>query len=483
MNSRVAAALAAAALAFALADCAQNPVTGHPNFVTMSESQEIQIGREEDVKVRQQYGVYDDKALQQYVNEVGQRLARASHRPNLHYEYIVIDSPEVNAFALPGGYIYIARGILAYLGSEAELAAVLGHETGHVNARHSVQQISAATAANVGASVLQIFVPALQNSLGSNAINLLGNALLSGYGREHELEADKLGAEYLYRTGYDPQAMIKVLDVLKYQEQFDAEVAKTDGREPRAYHGLFASHPDADTRLQEVVAQAGRLPPGSSRVNSEEFLHHIDKLVFGDSPAQGVVRRGNFYHTELGLALTFPHNWRIKNQPDRVSATSAGNDAIVELRTAGRAQGTPLEVLRKMLDGNVGSEVTQTMINGLPAALTTTRIRGMPTRAAVIFLGRNAYLLAGQGQSERAMQGARADIDSTVASFRALNEDERKLARPLTLRIINAPPGKTFGDLARDSPLGRNAVSYLRLLNGLYPNGEPVAGQALKVIE
>jgi len=483
MKPKVATAISAILLVLTLANCAQNPVTGNPNFVTMSESQEVQVGRQEDVKVRQEYGVYDNKVLQQYVNEVGQRLGRASHRPNLQYSFVVVDSPEINAFALPGGYIYITRGILSYLSSEAELAAVLGHEIGHVTARHSVQQLSASTAAGVGATVLQIFVPGLRNQAGDSIINLLGNALLSGYGREHELEADRLGADYLYRTGYDPQAMIKVVGVLKNQETFDAEVAKSEGRQPRAYHAVFASHPDSDTRLQQVVAEAGRLPAGGGRINQEEFLRQIDKLVFADSPAQGIVRNGNFYHTDLGLALTFPPNWRIKNQPDRVSATNSGNDAMLDLRTAGRAQGAPADVLRKVLQGNVGPEVTQMTINGLQAAITTTSMQGAPTRVAVAFLGNSAFLIGGQARDAQAMQRALPEINATINSFRPLGDVDRKLARPLTLRIINASAGAKFADIARGSPLGKNAVSHLRLLNGMYPNGEPAAGQPLKVIE
>jgi predicted Zn-dependent protease len=480
MKSRTLAAWTALPLALALAHCAQNPVSGRANFVTMSEAQEVQVGRQEDVKVRQEYGVYDNKALQHYVNEVGQRLGRASHRPHLQYTYVVIDSPEINAFALPGGYIYITRGILAYLNSEAELAAVLGHETGHVTARHGVQQMSAATAAGVGATLVGIFVPALRNQAGDTAINLLGNVLLSGYGREHELEADRLGAEYLYRTGYDPQAMIKVIGVLKNQELFDAEIAKTEGRQPRSYHGVFASHPDADQRLQEVVGEAGKLA-GSGRVNQEEFLRMIDKVPFGYSESQGFVRNFTFYHRELGLVLKFPDTWRISNKPDSVSASNRGDDAMIEMRLAGRAQGAPADILRKQI-GNA-REITSTTINGLPAAIATTSIRGLPTRAAVVFLGKSAYLIGGQAKTDGAMQQALAAINATITSFHAMSETERNSARPLTLRIINAPPGATFAELARTSPLGKNAVSYLRLLNGLYPQGEPVAGQALKIVE
>jgi predicted Zn-dependent protease len=248
--------LVALLLTLTLANCAVNPVTGNPNLSLVSESEEVQIGGREDIKIRQQYGVYDNPQLQQYVNAIGQRLVKASHRPQLEYRFLVVDSPEINAFALPGGYIYITRGILAYLNSEAELAAVLGHELGHVTSRHSVQQMSATTAANIGATLLGIFVPQLNNVAGDLVVNLFGGALLSGYGREHELEADRLGAEYLARTGYDPQAMVRVVGVLKNQEVFDARVAQSEGRQPRAYHGVFDSHPDNDTRLQQLVLEA-----------------------------------------------------------------------------------------------------------------------------------------------------------------------------------------------------------------------------------
>lgn len=469
--------------AFALANCATNPVTGNPNFVTMSESQEVETGRSEDPKVRQQYGVYENAALQQYVNEIGQELAKASHRPNLEYHFLVVDSPEVNAFALPGGYVYITRGLIAYLNSEAELAAVLGHELGHVTARHSVQQLSAATAANVGVSILQIFVPQTRGGLGDTAINLLGGALLSGYGREHELEADRLGAAYLARTGYDPQAMVKVVSALKNQEVFDAEVAKTEGRQPRAYHGLFASHPDNDTRLQQVVGEAGRFKQPATRVASEQYLRKIDKVIFADGPSQGVVRNNRFYHAQLGIALNFPQGWRVQNQADKVVARSPQNDALIDLRMAGPAQGTPAEVLRKLLRLGFGSEVSPTTINGLPAAVTTTSIQGRPTRVVVVFLGKNAYALGAQAQNGQAMNRWISEIEATRMSVHEITQQERTLARPLTLRVITAAAGLTFAELARNSPLGKNAEGHLRLINAMYPSGEPVAGQALKIIQ
>jgi predicted Zn-dependent protease len=469
--------------ALALANCAVNPVSGNPNFVTMSESQEVSIGRSEDKKVRQQYGIYDDAALQRYVSDIGQRLAKSSHRAGLQYQFLVVDSPEINAFALPGGYIYITRGILAYLNSEAELAAVLGHEIGHVTARHSVQQISAATAANVGASVLQILVPQVRNSAGDLLVNVLGGALLSGYGREHELEADRLGAEYLARTGYDPQAMIKVVGVLKNQELFDAEVAKAEGREPRAYHGLFASHPDNDTRLQEVVREAAKFSSAENRINREEFLRRMERMVFADSPEQGIVRNNTFYHSNFGLTLQFPAGWKVRNSQQNVAATSPDRNALVDLRSAGAAQGSPAEVLRKVLKLGSGSSVTPLTIGGLPAAVTNLTLSGKPSRVAVVFLGKNAFAIGLQSSTDATFRQYSAVMESSLQSFHAITEQERALARPLRVRVITARAGLTFAELARSSPLGRFAEGHLRVLNGLYPAGEPVPGQALKIVE
>jgi predicted Zn-dependent protease len=476
---------AALLVALALADCAQNPVTGNPNLVLLTESQEIAVGRREDTNVRKQYGAYDDAELQQYVNEIGQRLAKASHRPGLEYRFLVVDAPEVNAFALPGGYIYITRGILSYLNSEAELAAVLGHELGHVTARHSVQQISATTAANVGVNILQIFVPQARGALGANTINLLGGALLSGYGREHELEADRLGAEYLARTGYDPQAMVKVVGVLKNQELFDAEVAKAEGRQPRAYHGLFASHPDNDTRLQQVVGEAARFKQAITHTGREEFLRRSDHMIFADSPKQGVVRNNYFYHAELGLAMRFPSGWRVRNGPQNVVATSpgGGDEAFIDLRAGGAAQGSPEEVLRKRLKLGSGAQVTPTEVNGLTAAVVNLTLSGGPTRVMCVFLDKAAFLLAAQARTSAAFSQHQDEIQSSLTSFHAITSEERGFARPLRLRVITAQPGLTFAELARRSPLGRFAEGHLRVINGRYPAGEPVAGQPLKIVE
>ncbi|MGH8719237.1 MAG: M48 family metalloprotease, partial [Burkholderiales bacterium] len=345
-----------AALLLLLSSCAQNPVTGGRDFVMLSAEQEIKAGQEADPQIRRQFGVYEDAELQEYVNEIGQKLAKASHRPDLDWHFTALDSPDINAFALPGGYIYLTRGILAYLNSEAELAAVLGHEIGHVTARHSVQQMSKAQAAGIAAVLGSIFVPELRSAAGQQAINAIGGALLAGYGREDELEADRLGAQYLARNGYDPQAMVRVVSALKDQELFDAEIAKQEGREPRRYHGLFATHPDNDTRLKEVVAEAGKVAATGREENRAAYFKHIDDVIFGDSAAQGIVRDGGFYHADLGLALKFPKGWRIRNTPAKVQAQNAKGDAVMEL-LAVPPQATPEQSLKKAIRAGFGTEV------------------------------------------------------------------------------------------------------------------------------
>lgn len=480
LPEKLAVTVAAAAL---LANCATNPVTGRSDFVLMSEAEELNLGKQADAEVRQEYGVYGDTELQSYLNRIGRKLAQASHRPGIGYHFVVVDSPEINAFALPGGYVYVTRGILPYLGSEAELAAVVGHEIGHVTARHGVRQQSAAMAAGIGAGLVGAVVPGIGGDAAQSLLDALSNALISGYGREHELEADRLGAEYLARTGYDPQAMMRVVGVLKNQEQFDAEIARREGREPRRYHGLFATHPDNDTRLKEVVGAANRFSKPGAFEGRSEYRNAIDGLVFGDSPKQGIVRGSDFYHPELGFALSFPREWRMKNRSDRVQAASPPGDALMELRLLEKSQGSPTETLRRSARLSPGDPVDTSPINGVPAATTTIQRSGRPIRVSVVSFGGNAYLIAGTVKSTSGFGRYGADISSAIRSFRPITDAERKLARPYTLKIITAKRSDTYAGLARRSPLGPDAEGYLRLMNDAWPRGEPLPGQALRVVE
>lgn len=467
-----------------LSACATNPVTGHQDFVLMSESEEISLGNRYSREIAKQEPAYRDTALNAYINRVGQKLAAVSHRPGLQYHFQVVDSSDVNAFALPGGYIYITRGLLAYLNSEAELAAVLGHEIGHVTARHSVRQHSASTAT----SVLGAVVSATTGVRGTQDLfNIMGGALLSGYGREHELEADRLGAQYLARAGYDPQAMIKVIGVLKNQELFEQQLAKEEGRKPRVYHGLFATHPSNDRRLQEVVAEAGRLPVNHVQDDSRDaFLSHLDGLAFGDSEQDGVVKDNRFFHKALDFAIRVPAGWQIDNQPDRLVMTPPDQDAILELQVKPLKRGvSPHRFLESLgIRGIRNGRPLQ--IHSLQAYAATAPVRtssGRRTARLVVIYDRDkAYLFTGVSKDRIEQRDYDEDFMSIANSYHRLSAQEKQLAAGQRLKIIPAPPGTTMRALARQSPLGKHAEDQLRLLNGLYPTGEPRAGQRIKIV-
>lgn len=473
-------------LLLTLGGCAVNPVTGESDFVLMSEDEEIAIGRENHPKVLEQYGRYEDPKLQAYVQQVGERLAVSSHRANLIYRFTVLDSNEVNAFALPGGYIYITRGLLAYLNSEAELAAVLGHEIGHVTARHAVRQQSAATATGILASV--IAASAGVNGAG-DLMNVIGTAIVRGYGREHELESDRLGAEYLARTGYDPQAMLDVISVLKDQESFEMQNARNEDREPRVYHGVFATHPDNDTRLQEVIGSAAHLrkPNGAAR-NREQFLDQLDGLVFGDSAREGV-RRGNaFYHAELGITLAFPPGWQLENRPDRLVALApkgAGSMQVSVVDLNRRLAPRDFLTTRLKLSGLRNEEaIDQHGMQGHTAVAEGKTPYGTRlTRYVVLFRGDKAWLFVGASKDEATpFQFDNAILD-TARSFREITPQERELARPQQLHIITADGNTRYSELARKSRIPNHAEAQLRLLNHQYPKGEPAAGSRLKIVD
>lgn len=482
--------LALALFAAGVAACAVSPVTGERELALLTEADELQLGRDNDLEIRKQYGVVDNPALQTYVQQVGERLAAKSHRPQLKYTFTVLDSAEVNAFALPGGYVYVTRGILAHLNSEAELAAVLGHEIGHVTARHAVRRYSAAVAANLGVAVGSILAPELGTRAGQTLVNILGGALLSGYGREQELEADHLGAEYLARSDYDPQAMIEVIGLLKNQELLDKQLAEKEGRAPRAYHGLFASHPSADQRLQQVVSGADKhRTAGTSRTGRDDYLRRLQGLAFGDSAAQGI-RRGNaFYHRGLNFGVRFPEGWQLDNSPERLLARHPDGNAVLEMQVTARgAARTPQEYLVVNMQLRDLREPNPIKVGALPGYTAISRMQtpfgARDTRVAVVFLNKQAFRFFGVARDVPGATKAddtleRLFLDS-VHSLHVLRPDEHALAQGRHLDIVAARAGDTFAKLARQGPLGGETENVLRLLNGRYPQGEPQRGQLIK---
>lgn len=469
--------------------CASNPVTGRPDLVFSSEKSEIEKAKQVHPLMLQQFGgPYEDIQLQQYVNEVGQRTAKAGQRPELQYYFTVLDSEDINAFTTGGGYVYITRGIMNYLNSEAELAAVLGHEIGHVNARHPVRQQTQSTLSGIGAAAVGIFTGS--GDLAGLA-NYAGAALIHGYGRDNELEADRLGAEYLQGTGLAPEHMIDVVRLLKNQEMFEVQRAREEHRDPRIYHGVFSTHPDNDQRLTEVVKAAGKLDNHGDKVDPgrERYLKAIDGLPVGNSRAQGVLKGNRFYHANLGFTLAFPSGWTVENQANRLMAIAPKKDSVLQMQTMAPPPNVgPKEFLSRLLarqNAGQGEAIEVSGLQGYTAVVrsASTDFGVVPARYAVVYHNNLAYVFAGASKASSGAPSADALFMSTVKTFRRLKDSEFALAEPYKVRTIRATANTRIADLARSSPIKKYPAEMLRLMNDLYPDKEPKPGQLLKIVQ
>lgn len=453
--------------------CASNP-TGGTDFVLMSESSEISKGEELHQEFLQQNAIYNDEDLAAYVERIGQKVAATSHRPDLEYHFTIVDSPDINAFALPGGYVYINRGLLAYLTTESQLAAVLGHEVGHITARHSVRQQTASKTSDILGSVL-VFATGVREI--GETTNLLGGALISGYGRDMELEADSLGAEYLYNAGYEPMAMVDVITVLKNHEDF----TKRTSNQAVSYHGLFASHPRNDTRLRQVVEKAGVLSEQSqTEIDPAEFRDRVTGLLLGPSLqiANGGETRNRYYQNLLNVTLVFPDQWEI----DETTTTVTGHD---------KENQNSLKVSVQRLQENIEPRLYIKETLKIPnlqrsEAMNQFGLRGYTgvnpatgERVAVIYYGPRAFIFVGNIDES---ENAEATLMATIRSFRPIARNEQAYANPITLDYIQSD-GQTYEELARHSRIPGYPEDLLRLYNGDYPSGEPQVGEWIKVAE
>lgn len=483
-----------AGLLAACGSIVQNPVTGKEERTVLTESGEIALGRKEHQQVLQEYAVYDNPRVQTYVNALGQRLAKQSHRSALEWHFTVLDSPEINAFALPGGYVYVTRGIMAFMESEADLAGVIGHEIGHVTARHAAQRATRQQDASLGVLAATVF-GALLDSKGApglgRAVSDVSQAAAAGtiasYGREQELQADSLGAEYLARIQFSPSNMVDVIRVLKSQEQFAAELARAQGRPAPAQNSWLASHPSNDQRLAAISRLAAQYKGQYGDEGRARYLQAIDGMSFGESATQGLTRGRNFYHAGFALAVTAPAQWTVQNAPDRVLLVNAARDAALVVRLAPAQLGRSHEdVIRNAFKPTSG-RVERITLNGLAATqFTGTRAgaQGSPEPLVVTVVsgpGSNRFVLHWSGKDAAALQRAQAQLREAQASFRPITATDLADARAWVVRTVAWPAGG-FAELARRSPL-ESAEQQLRLINGVYGGGEIRPGQLVKVVE
>jgi predicted Zn-dependent protease len=460
--------------------CATNPATGKRQLSLMSEAQEVAIGQQQDVQIQREMGVYSDRDLQQYVTRIGLKLAQQSERPNLPWHFTVVDVPAINAFALPGGYIYITRGILPYLQDEAQLAGVLGHEIGHVNARHAAEQYSRTTGAQLGLILGSIFVPggATAAQLGASGLGLL----FLKYSRDDEAQADALGVRYASRAGWDPDGIPQMLMTL-------GRIEETSDK--KGVPNFLQTHPAAEDRVQRVQAAVSQAEAGASRFTTDRdgYMRHINGMVYGDNPDQGVVRGSTFLHAGLRFALDFPAGWTVANAPTEVVAKQPGMNILIVLEPVERSQGRNLEDVAVSSMQRAGFRVTnggQTSINGLSAFVGTYQgslqgIGQVVVRAAHIRQDRNLYLLAGLAPPDLYAR-AESDFSHTIESFRPMSRGEAEALRPNRIELYTTAPGETWQSIAEGAGQGLVRPMALAIMNGRVVNDQPRSGERLKIV-
>ncbi|MGH7567815.1 MAG: M48 family metalloprotease [Gemmatimonadales bacterium] len=450
------------------AGCATNPATGARQLVLISEGQELAMGLEADQAIVASMGLDADSARQRYVQELGTRLARRSERPGLPWTFRVLDDPVVNAFALPGGYIYVTRGILAHLDSEAELAAVLGHEIGHVTARHSVTRLSTQQLTQLGLTVGVALEPGLQRyaALAAQGLGLL----FLKFSRDDERQADDLGLRYLRRTQYDPREMPGVYVMLD-------RVGRSAGGD--RLPDWLSTHPNPVDRRQRIERAVAALPPDSlgSVVNRAAYLRRLDGLVYGDNPREGFFRGGEFNHPDLRLRLVFPAGWKTANQRQTVLAVSPQRDALVQLSLA--REESPEAAARAFFgQPGVSGIPGRLQIHGLPAAggsFTATADQagggGSALAGTVAFVAYDSRVFQLLGYASQGRWAAYAPaVERTIGSFDRLTDPAALAVEPLRLDLVALTRSMSLEEFAQRYPSAVPSAT-LALLNNVEPGG------------
>ena len=456
------------------AGCSVNPATGKQQLNLISESQEIQMGQEADKQVTAQMGLYDDPEAQAYVARLGKALASQSERANLPWSFKVVDDPAVNAFALPGGFIYVTRGLMTHLTNEAELVSVLGHEIGHVTARHSVNQMSKAQLANIGLIGAAIFRPDLaQGPLGQAAGQGLGLMFLK-FGRDDERQADELGLRYLQGQNYDPRQMAEVFKTLERVGEEAGPGAKVPN--------WLATHPAPAERYANVEKAIQGTPAAGLKVNEEPYLDVVDGMVFGADPREGFFKNGVFMHPEMKFRFQFPQGWQTQNSKSSVAAISPEKDAIVQVSLA---EGTDPKAAAQKFFGQQGLQAGEgwtNRIGGKPAVTgtfaATTQQGELRGAAAFVSHGGRVFQILGYTPAAR-WSKYDGSLRTTLASFDDLTDPAALNVQPMRVDVVRAPRDMTLSTFGSQYPSPVN-IQKLALINGLDPNESIHSGSLVK---
>lgn len=458
--------------------CAVNPVTGKQELMLLSESDEIKLGNETDVQIIKEYGVYEDPKLTAYLNDFCQRLGKVSHRPQLTYRFKIVDASVVNAFAVPGGYVYFSRGILATLNSEAELTGVMGHEIGHIAARHSAKQYSRAQLTQLGLGVGAIFV---DSTIISGLAQLGAGMLFLRFSRDNERQADDLGVEYSSKAGYDATQLASFFETLERMNP---------GSDRSGLPGWFSTHPSPEDRVQVVRVRARewqqKLGLRELKINRDTYLREIDGLMFGDDPRQGYVEENVFYHPDLRFQFPVPTKWKLNNKPSQVQMVSEGQDAVILLSvtTGSSSRESVRTFVSKTNVLVIRSDEVQ--VNGLPTQRVISEIRTQKEiyRLMSYFIekGNNVFVFHGLTSINR-FQNYGPLFENTMRQFRELSEPRRINVKPDRIRIRSTQTTDTLGNVLRSFGVQNEKLKEIVLLNGGDPNQVIPANTLVKVVE
>jgi predicted Zn-dependent protease len=476
MDFKVPAIVVTAAAATAVVvGCAVNPATGEREISLVSESQEIAMGKEYDPQISAQMGLYPDSAVQRYVREIGLRMAAQSERPNLPWSFRVIDDPVVNAFAVPGGFIYVTRGILGYMDNEAQLAAVLGHEIGHVTARHTAQQITRSQLAQGALVVGSVLSETVAGVAGEASQGL--QLLFLKFGRDDERQSDDLAFRYMGRTDYDVREIPDVFEMLSR-----VSASQGGGRVPE----WLSTHPDPGNRRAGAQAKIAQLPAGSvgQIVARDRFINTLDNIVYGQDPRQGYFQPGNqFIHPELAFRITFPDGWQTANQPQAVMAGSPQQNALMQLRLS---EGSTPEAAANAFLSQEGLQPTQPRretLNGLSAVTTQftaqTQQGAISGMAAFVELGGRVYEILGYGL-QQGWSSNSGSVQRSLGSFARVTDRALLEVEPMRIDIVRIDREMTLSEFAQRNA-GPAKMEELVLLNqATGPEQRYPAGTLLK---
>lgn len=465
-------------IASAVSGCVTNPATGEKEFSLMSREQEIQLGQQGDQEIVAEFGVYDDQAVASYVNQLGQKIAAKGDDPSLTYTFRVLDAPVVNAFALPGGYVYVTRGLLAYMENEAQLAMVLGHEIGHVTARHAAKQYTSQQLVGFGLGVGSILFQQVQPYLGAIQTGL--QLLFLSFSRDDERQADELGVQYATRVGYKASEGAKFFEVLKRMQDLD---------KGSALPTWASTHPDPGEREQTVRDRAAYWAQqlGQTNLTGDDpstLVPRLQNMIFGQNPRNGFVQGGIFYHPELRFQMPVPSNWQVGNFASQVQMMPEAGDAAILLMATTDAD--PATAAQQFVSQN-GASVVQsgsTTINGLPAYRLVTNITsedGTVLTATSFFIRKSGRLYVMHGYSTQARYGAYAStFDMVGGGFQEVTNTSVLNVQPYRLNVFQASRTDQFASLVQANTNAGLDLENLAILNQRTTSETIPAGTYLK---